>query len=131
MTGNKDASAPLIAAYDQAKAHGDELLDLMLGSISRNTADLPPVGRAVTIGMVLATAPEPAVREMFHAALLRLLARHNDQHPDGKPSYSQLYALAGNVAAHAPLPGRAPDRQDDEALADLAAQARQLLGLDS
>jgi hypothetical protein len=55
----------------------------------------------------------------------------DDRHPDGRPSYNELYALAGDVAAHAPIPGHTPDRRDDEALTGIATRAQRMLGLNA
>jgi hypothetical protein len=76
MTGD----AALTAMYDQAKAAGDEKLDVLLNSIRRHTAGNSPAMSAVTVSLVLTSWPEDLLREVLHAALIRLAAEAPDAH---------------------------------------------------
>ena len=66
------ASPALTAAYDQARADGNERLDLLLDSIRRHTAGMSPTVAAVTMSLALAGVPETALRDLLQAALIRI-----------------------------------------------------------
>jgi hypothetical protein len=73
MADSKDVSAPLTAAYDQARAASGERLDQLLTSVTRHTADQPPALAAVAVNMALAMLSADTLRELLHAAVIRLL----------------------------------------------------------
>jgi len=62
----------LIAAYDQAKSDGADLLASLRAVIKKNTAGESPVSAAVIISMTLEMFPELTLRTLLQAALIRL-----------------------------------------------------------
>jgi len=62
----------LIAAYDQAKAHGDEFLARLRAVIKENTAGESPASAAAIISMTLEMFPELTLRTLLQAALVKL-----------------------------------------------------------
>jgi len=63
----------LVAAYDQARADGNDILDRTLSSIREHTAHQSPVMAAVTVSQVLSSLPELMLRDLLQAAIHRLM----------------------------------------------------------
>jgi len=67
-----EADPALIAAYDQAKANGADLLAGLRKAIKENTNGDSPVEAAVAISMTLEMLPEITLRTLLQAALIEL-----------------------------------------------------------
>ena len=67
-----EADPALIAAYDQAKANGADLLASLRAVIKKNTAGESPASAAVVISMTLEMFPDLTLRTLLQAALIEL-----------------------------------------------------------
>jgi hypothetical protein len=69
----------LTAAYDQTQAAGNERLDLYLASVRKHTAGQDEIATAVILSWSLRGLPAEMVRDLYQAAIRRLLAQETEQ----------------------------------------------------